>query len=145
MKIASRFGPIEVDPEDVLHFPDGLIGLEDARRWVLLADQRNDAVAWLQSVDRPDAALPVVSPRRFVPGYQMRVARRELAPLELDEGQTPKVLVVLGRTARGLSLDLKAPLLLNFQGHVGRQVITNGELPVRYELASPVADIRKIA
>jgi flagellar assembly factor FliW len=145
MKITSRFGPIEIDAETIIQFPTGLLGLESCQRWVLLADRHNEAVAWLQSVDRPGFALPVVSPRRFVPGYQMRVARRELATLELDDAQAAKVLVIVGRTSRGLSLNLKAPLLVNLQRRVGRQVVTNGELPVRYELRGPDIAVRRSA
>ena len=84
MEIVSRFGTLVIDTADVIHFPNGLVGMESCRRWVLLADQQCDAIAWLQSVDRPEMALAVTSPRRFVPDYQMRVARRELALVQLE-------------------------------------------------------------
>ena len=62
----TRFGTIAVDVDDLVHFPHGLIGFEESRHWVLLADPANTAVGWLQSADRPSTALAVVSPRRFV-------------------------------------------------------------------------------
>jgi flagellar assembly factor FliW len=145
MKISSRLGPIEIDGEHLLHFPSGLVGWEDCTKWVLLSDQQNDALAWLQSVDRPDVAVPVTSPRRFVPGYQIRVARRELVQLGLDDAGATKVLVTIGRTAGGLTLDLKAPLLLNLQRRLGRQVTANGDLPLRYELGSSAITTKRIA
>lgn len=145
MKISCRFGQIEIDPDDILQFPTGLLGLEQCRQWVLLADAKSDAVAWLQSMERPEIALPVTSPRRFVPEYQMRVARRELAMLELEDASAAKILVIVGRTAGGLSLNLKAPVVLNLQRRLGRQVITNGELPVRYELGSHKRLVRRSA
>jgi flagellar assembly factor FliW len=145
MKINSRFGPMDVDPEDILHFPCGLWGLEACRQWVLLADEQSEAMAWLQSVERPEISLPVTSPRRFVSGYQMRVARREIAPLALEYLSAAKVLVIVGRTARGLSLNLKAPVVINPERRLGRQVITNGELPIHYELGSLGRDVRRIA
>ena len=91
MKINSRFGVFEVERDDIIRFPTGLWGLEHCREWLLLADQQNEALAWLLSVDRPEIALPVVSPRRFVPDYQMRVARRELASLELQDVSAARV------------------------------------------------------
>ncbi|HID77913.1 MAG TPA: hypothetical protein EYP56_18190, partial [Planctomycetaceae bacterium] len=81
----TRFGPVVIRREDILHFPEGLLGFSDCRDWVILADTCNDAVAWMQSVDRQEVALPVVSPRRFVPDYQIRVARKEIEPLQLDD------------------------------------------------------------
>ena len=130
----SRFGPLRVESEDVLHFPAGLLGMEECQKWVLLGDVQNPAVAWLQSVERPKLALAVVSPRRFVPDYRMRVARAELAPLEADDLQGVQALVVVGRSERGITLNLKAPLLVHPGRRLGRQVVTNGDLPIRYEL-----------
>jgi flagellar assembly factor FliW len=145
MEITSRFGPLAIEADHLLTFPTGLLGLEDCRQWVLLTDPCTDALAWLQSVDRPQVALPVVSPRRFVAGYQARIARRELAPLELNDMSVAKVLVIVGRAGRGLGLNLKAPIVINPQRRLGRQIITNGELPVCYELEIPQATARRIA
>ena len=141
----SRFGPIKVESEDVLHFPAGLLGWEECRDWVLLGDAQNPAVAWLQSVERPKVAVAVVSPRRFVPDYRMRVARAELEPLEVEDLSTIQVLVVVGRSERGLTLNLKAPLLIHLPRRLGRQVVTNGDLPVRYELKSGLLALKKSA
>jgi flagellar assembly factor FliW len=136
----SRFGSIHVDAEDLIRFPAGILGLEDCRDWVLLMDAQNDAVAWLQSAQRPKIALPVVSPRRFVPSYHIRVAQAELESLDLEDVRTAQVLVIAGRTDRTITLNLKAPLVINMARRLGRQVVTNGDLPVRYELAgSPLA------
>ena len=145
MKISSRFGPIEVDPDDVIYFPTGLLGLEACRRWVLLAEGRSASVAWLQSLERPEIALAVTSPRRFVSGYRIRVARRELAAIDLDDAPAGRVLVIVSRTPRGLSLNLKAPVVINLRRRLGRQVVTNGELPVCYELGRTEVGGRKIA
>ncbi len=71
----TRFGTVEMRAEDVLLFPNGLLGMEDCRQWVLLADAQNDALGWLQSLTRAEVALAVVSPRRYVPDYQLRVSR----------------------------------------------------------------------
>jgi flagellar assembly factor FliW len=79
----TRFGRIDVDAADLLTFPSGLPGLEHCREWALLADSDNDALGWLQSTVRGDVAIAVVSPRRFVPQYQVRIPRSELTPLRL--------------------------------------------------------------
>ncbi len=141
----TRFGPVRIEPDDILHFPAGLLGMEDCRQWVVLGDRQNDVVAWLQSVERPRIALAVVSPRRFVPDFRMRVARAELEPLELAEVSASEVLVIVGRTDRSITLNLKAPLVINPARRIGRQVVTNGDLPVAYEIRSGQAALRKSA
>jgi flagellar assembly factor FliW len=130
----TRFGCVTIDREDIIRFPEGLLGLPDCLDWVILADAQNDAVAWMQSLDRKEIALALVSPRRFLRDYRIRVARKEIEPLELERLEDAQVLVIVGKTQRSLTLNLKAPLVLNLACRRGRQVITNGQLPVRYEL-----------
>jgi len=139
----TRFANVEVQPADLIRFHEGMLGLEDCRTWILLADAQNDALGWLQSTTRPDVALAVVSPRRFVPEYQLRVYRRELASLELTQNEDAQVLVIVGKNERGITLNLKAPLVVNLDKRLGKQVIANGELPLQHELGP--AALRKTA
>jgi flagellar assembly factor FliW len=141
----TRFGPVDVAVDDILLFPNGVAGFEDCRHWVLLADRENEAVAWLQSVARPEVALAVVSPRRFVPHYRLRISRRELAALDLAELDQAYVLGVVGRSNGRLTINLKAPLIINFDRRLGRQVISNDEQPLQLELAGFPMPSRKSA
>jgi len=146
MKIdTSRFGTVDIEPDDLLHFASGLLGLEECRHWVLLADAENEALGWLQSTSRPDVAVAVVSPRRFVPEYQMRVSKGELAPLDLPDVREAQVLTIVGKNQDGVTLNLKAPLVINLERRIGRQVITNGDQPLQYPLNRPTAPLRKSA
>lgn len=136
MKLATtRFGGIEVFERDVITFADGLIGMETCRRWVLLADSQNDALGWLQSAERDDLALPVVSPRRFVPDYQARVASRDVAPLGLDSDEAAQVLVVMSHTPEGLTVNLKAPLVISLRNRCGRQVVAKDDHAVQQRIS----------
>jgi flagellar assembly factor FliW len=141
----SRFGTVDVETDDILLFPMGIAGFEHVQHWVLLADADNDAVAWLQSVQDPGTALAVVSPRRFVPEYQVRVGRNQLSGLEMGSPDDACVLAVLGRNEGRLTLNLKAPLIINLEGRLGRQVIANDEQPLQLDLAGTGASGRKIA
>jgi flagellar assembly factor FliW len=140
----SRFGTLEVAPSDILLFEQGLIGLRHCRRWVVLADAHNPTLGWLQSADEPEAALGVVSPRRFVPDYQLRIARQDLAPLQLASVRDAQVVVVVSRRPEGLSLNLRAPLVINVEARRGRQVIAKDPLPVRLVLPA-VGEMRLTA
>src|SRR5204862_6210942 len=119
----TRFGSLTIEEADVLTFVDGLIGMEDCRRWVLLGDAENSALGWLQSLERPEVALGVVSPRRFVADYQVRVARRDLAPLGLKNPNDAQVLVIISHAAGSVALNLKAPLVIHLAERVGRQIV----------------------
>jgi flagellar assembly factor FliW len=146
MKIdTTRFGTLEIGPDDILHFPSGLLGLEDCRHWVLLADSDNEALGWLQNTANPDIAFAVVSPRRFVVDYQVRVSRGELTPLALTDIREAQVLSIVGKNEHGITLNLKAPLVINLPQRLGRQVITNGDLPIQYPLSREPVALKKTA
>jgi len=141
----SRFGLIEIEPEDILLFSRGLFAFENHRHWLLLADAHNDAVAWLQSVSDPEVALPTVSPRKFVPGYQVRILRTQLTPLELAALDHAFVLNVLSQNAGQLTVNLKAPVIVNLDRRIGRQIVTVDEQPLQLTLPALALPLRKSA
>ncbi len=132
----TRFGRLDVDPKDRLQFPLGVLGLEDCREWILLADAENDALGWLQAINRREVALAVASPRRFVVDYQVRALRSEVQILELSDPRQAQVLVIVGKNQRGVTLNLKAPLVINLERRLGRQVISNSDYPIQFELTT---------
>jgi len=141
----TRFGSVSIDPGDILLFPDGLPGMEDCRHWVLLADTQNDCLGWLQSTTHPEFALAVVSPRRFVSDYRVRVFRTEMVPLQLRNVQEAQVLVIVNKSGPTLTVNLNAPLLFNIGRRLGRQVVVNDGQPLQFAISPKHAQLRKSA
>jgi flagellar assembly factor FliW len=48
------------------------------------------------------------------------------------------VLVVVGKDDHGLTVNLKAPLVINLQTRRGRQIVTLDDYSMRYPLAATV-------
>ena len=146
MKInTSRFGTVDIQPDDILFFKKGLFGFEDCQHWVILGDAGNSAVAWLQSLQNADHALPVVSPRRFLPHYQVKLDPAELEPLHLGSLANTHVLGVVSRDRDVLTLNLRAPLIINLDRRLGCQVITSDTQPIQYELTALPITLRRTA
>ena len=141
----TRFGRIDVDSADLLTFQSGLPGLEQCREWALLADAANDALGWLQCTTRDDIAIAVVSPRRFVPHYQVRIPRSELTPLRLHDICHAQLVVVVSKNNKGLTLNLKAPIVINLEDRTGRQVVASGDLSLSQQLDHTLATLKKSA
>lgn len=141
----TRFGKIDIEPEDILFFRGGLIGFESCRHWVLLADGQNSAVGWLQSMQKPDIALPVVSPRRFVTDYQVRLEPKEIERLQLASAEQAYVLGVVGRDDDVLTMNLRAPVVINLDRRIGCQIVTVDDQPTQYELATLPISLRRSA
>jgi flagellar assembly factor FliW len=75
----------------------------------------------------------------------MRVSKGELAPLDLPDIREAQVLTIVGKNEEGVTLNLKAPLVINLERRLGRQVITNGDQPLQHPLHRPTAPLRKTA
>lgn len=145
MKVSTtRFGDVKIEADDIILFRSGIMGFEDCQHWVVLADGDNQVVAWLQAMNRPEIALPVVSPRRFVPDYQVRVEGHDLESLQLANLDQAYVLCVVGSTDQKLTLNLRAPIVVNLDRRLGCQVMTTDEQPLQMELVSS-AKARKSA
>lgn len=142
-----KFGVIRADARDIICFPEGLPGLEDCRRWVILADPNGleSPVMWLQSVDHGEIALPVVAPSHYVPQYRVRVDATELKSLQIERDRDVEVLAVLNRRNGITSINLKAPLVVNMASRIGRQVITAGSWSVRHMVVASPGQLRQSA
>jgi flagellar assembly factor FliW len=140
----TRFGKVEFDKTDVITFDNGLIGMESCCRWVLLADADNLLLGWLQSLDRADLALAVVSPRRFVNDYQVRVRAGDLEPLKLPAAEAAQVLVIVSKSGGSLAVNLKAPVVINLEQRAGRQIIAKDDHEIQH-LVKATLPLRRTA
>lgn len=141
----TRFGTLTVNSDDVIRFPTGILGFEDCQSWVLLADSDNDSLCWLQSTQRLETALPVVSPRRFVPDYRFRIYRSELESISAASLDDLQVLTILSRSENGLTLNLKAPILVHLKNRTARQVVVNDDHSLQFVLPTTTSRAKKIA
>jgi len=143
--LTTRFGTLSVPPQDELYFDKGLIGLEDCRRWVVLTDSENPALGWLQSLEHGHIAMGIVSPRRFVSDYQLRVDSSDLRTLALTTERDAEVAVIASRQTSGLTLNLRAPLVINVENRRGCQVVAKDSYPVQFSLATTTVPLRRTA
>src|SRR5205085_3876733 len=123
---SSRFGRVEIDPDTVVEFPDGLIGLGGSR-YALLAAEPDSPFLWLQSMEDPALALPVTDPHRFFPSFAVQLDDEEAERLGLDDVTAVAVYVTV-RAAEALeefTANLKAPILV-WSGR-GHQVINQAD------------------
>lgn len=130
----TRFGTLSLNASELFLFPQGLIGMETLRHWALLPDPGNASVAWLQSASRGDRAVAVISPRVFFPEYRVSVSHRELTSLRMRSDTEIYVLTAVSGHVGRLTVNLRAPLLLNLNLRLGCQVITNDDQPLQQAL-----------
>lgn len=133
-----HFGPVQVDENEVLIFPEGIPGFEDSVRFVLLGKTEAEIpFFWLQSIDHPEIAFVVVDPFTVYEDYQVNVDDSELDILGIGNPERILTLciVVIPEDIKQMRANLKAPILINMDTNTGKQVLQNNDsLPVRYFL-----------
>jgi flagellar assembly factor FliW len=125
--IQSRFGEIEYDPDNTLVFPEGLVGFEDLRKFVVMPNEKEGPLFWIQSVEDPQVAFILTDPTGFYYDYKVVPDGREREKLGIDEnGECLIVSVVSVSPERKITLNLAAPILFAPETNRALQVILEG-------------------
>jgi flagellar assembly factor FliW len=140
---STRFGTLEIEPDAVLSFPRGLIGLGGSR-YALLSTDPDSPFSWLHSIEDPDLALPVTRPWDFFPNYEVVLGDAEAAALGLAVDAAADVWVTVRATERveDFTVNLRAPIVVapGAGGSEAYQVINEApDADVRAPLFAPGA------
>jgi flagellar assembly factor FliW len=138
IRLDTQFGQFDVDPRDIVGFPDGLPGFERCRRFVVIASQDTAPMQLLQAVEGQAASFLAIDPRVVLPSYRCGLTPADL--LRLGAGaETPLVWLALVAVdgAGQATVNLRAPIVINPERMVGFQVVpSNSVYPLRYPLAA---------
>ncbi|MCA9129771.1 MAG: flagellar assembly protein FliW [Planctomycetales bacterium] len=141
----SRFGQVQSGPEEILIFPQGLIGFEANKQWLILPDPNNSEVAWLQSVSQAHVALPLVSPRKYATDYKVNVPQRQLSVLKIRSSDRVYILTVVSKSGKTLTTNLRSPIIINLTKRLACQVITTDALPLAMPITLGETPVVKLA
>jgi len=134
---SKHFGELDYAKEDIIHLPDGLIGLHDLKDWLLLDMEQDVPLKWFHSIDRPDFCVPVTEPCYFTNNYTVRVPEPYHDILGSSSQETIAVLVITtihpgGKKVTG---NLLAPLLIDIESRRGVQLPLQDEnLSLHHEI-----------
>lgn len=150
MLVKTRyFGEVDLNEDKILTFDDGLIGFEELKRFTLLFDnegEEENPITWLQSIEEPSVALPVISPFCVVADYNPLVEDEVLVPLgELTEENTVIFLTLtVPSDLTKTTTNLKAPIVINAETKKGCQVIAeNPEYVIKYNIYDVIQKMKE--
>ena len=140
MKANTRFfGEIEIEDDKIIKFEKGIIGFPDMKNFTLIFDQESEdqnSISWLQSMDDADVAFPVLDPLIVCPDYNPQVEDELLKPLgELREDNLfVLVMVTVPTDIKQMTVNLKAPIVINTDTKKASQLIIDNNMPVKYNI-----------
>ena len=125
MKINTElFGELEINKEDIINFPSGLIGLEKYQGFVLMDLPDNPFFKWLQSIEDSSLALLVANPFQFFPDYEFELTEGEKDFLALEKAQDCLTLVIIsmpGKDIAKITANLLGPIVVNVKTKKAKQ------------------------
>ncbi len=143
MTITTKvFGEVTIDDEKIIHFPSGIIGFPDLTEFALIHDEEkgSGSIHWLQSMQEPAFAMPVMDPLLVMPEYNPEVDDDllkkigEIVPEEL----LVLVTVTVPSDLTKMTVNLKGPIIINAEEKKACQIIVEGD---GYAVKYPIYDI----
>ena len=140
----NLFGEVEVVEEKLIKFEQGIIGFPDLKGVLLIHDEEDDnkKISWLQSVDDPAFAMPVIDPLIVDETYNPEIEDELLKPLMIKEDSEILVLttITVPSDTTKMTSNLKAPIIINVDNLKAAQLIVEDE---KYLVKYPIYDILK--
>ena len=123
-KINTRFGEIEYNPDNLLKFPAGLIGLPTLNNFVVIPPRKEGPLFWIQSVDEPEYAFVLTDPTNFFLDYRVvpEPSERELMKIT-EEDECYVLAVVTIPEDQKITINLAAPILYSPKTNRAIQII----------------------
>lgn len=145
MKLQTeRFGTLEIDSQDILEFPEGILGFEEYHRYTII-EQSDSIFHFLQCIDEPQLAFVVLMPELLRPDYQVVLDEPHISQLKISNPEEARVysIVTIPEDVAEMTANLQAPVIVNTKERLGKQVILmDGKYHTKHNV---LAEMQKVA
>lgn len=130
----TRFGSIVVGENDIITFPEGMLGFSKISQYILIERVDDSLFLWLQAVRKPSVAFPLLEPQIFEVNYRVDLSEEDRKILKLESLKHVKVfsIITIPSDPTKMTANLKAPLVVNIKTRLAHQVILHdADYPIR--------------
>lgn len=146
MNITTKlFGEIGVDENKLITFTSGIVGFPELKDFLLIHDSDSKGgIKWLQSVQEPAFAMPVIDPLAVMTTYNPQVEDEFIKPLGITDETDMLVLVTITvpKDIKDMSVNLRAPIIISGETRKATQIIVDQD---EYLVKFPIYEILKAA
>ncbi len=127
-------------PGNLVRLPAGIMGFEQHKEYMLLANPNEMPFAWLRVADSTSLAFVVINPFIVMPGYTPDIPDADAEFLGLKEPNDALLFnIVTLRPSNRATVNLKGPIVINRHTHIAKQVIISNANNYSVEHPLPVA------
>lgn len=130
-------GDIEVEGEKIITVPEGILGFQNSKRYVILDHNEDSPFKWLQSVDEPEVTFVIINPLFFKADYCIQIYRNEISVLEPFDSNDILIMVIvtIQKDSKDITANLQGPLIINPKNQLAKQVVlANNEYTTRHSI-----------
>lgn len=131
------FGEITYKEQDIILFPEGIIGFEDKSKFIIYTKDGYEPFQWLICISDASIFLPIIDPYLVMPDYHVTTNNGELQSIGLDNINSGKVysIVTVGTDVHQVTTNLRGPIIINVNRNLGKQIILSES---EYSLKQPM-------
>tara|TARA_B100000686_G_scaffold320656_1_gene372549 strand:- start:486 stop:941 length:456 start_codon:yes stop_codon:yes gene_type:complete len=134
----TRFGEVDFPEDQIIYFPEGILGFELETKFVLLPfDDKECPLEWMQSVRTPELAFVVTDPNHFIPEYAINLLDNEFDDISLQPGEAfaIRVIVTVPEKYINMTANLVGPIAFNSKRMTAKQfVLTTSQYHTKHYL-----------
>lgn len=122
----TNFGEIEIDEQKILDFPEGLLGFQEEKKFIIINNEDTEnPFQWLQSLNNPDLAFVIINPFIVYPDYDIRISKTVRNRLEIEDEKDVAIyaIVVVPEEMEKMTANLLGPIVININKKLGKQII----------------------
>lgn len=139
MKINTvKFGEIDIDEKRIFKFTLPIIGFNELKDFILLDINKDSFFKWLQSIEDPALAFPVVSVFSMNVDYSIDLPDNVIEALKIQSAENLLVMNIASipqNNPQGTTINLLAPIVFNVEELLAGQVILSGS---GYDISFPL-------
>lgn len=134
----AKFGEIEIEEDRIFNFVLPVIGFDELSKFIILDPNKDTLFKWLQSIEDPSLAFPVISVAALNYDYSIDLSDSVIKTLDIEN---PDSLLVMNITSipqdnpRGTTINLLAPLIFNLDNYKAGQIVLSGS---GYDISYPM-------
>ena len=139
MKVDTKaFGLIDLDEKQKVTFPQGLLGFESYKDYVIF-DAEHQPFYWLQSIEVQEIAFILINPFLFRRDYEINLSNEEQSEISLSSPENALIFVIVTIPQDGgpMTANLQGPIVVNKINMTAMQaILTDNKWRTKHDIIS---------
>ena len=125
-----------VKPENIFRYPQGILGFEYIKEYVLIVNSKVDPFIFMHALDGSDLNFVCIESFTIKPNYSFTLPPANIKFLDLKNPGDLMVLsiVTVRKQVEEITANLMSPVLINMKNSLAQQIVLEEQYPVKFNI-----------